>query len=58
MPPVPVLNAGFLKKRMSSIGSSTCSSQATKSASTTTAIANAPSVPLLAHPLSGAWIRP
>ena len=55
---MPVLNAGFRKKRMSSIGSSTCSSQATKSASTTTATAKAPSVPVLAHPLSGAWIRP
>ena len=43
---------------MSSIGSSVCSSHATKSVSTTTAIANAPSVTGAPQPLSGASMSP
>lgn len=57
MPPVPVLNAGLRKYRMSSIGSRRRSSQRQNTASTTSTIANAPIVSMFAHPLLGASIR-
>src|SRR4051812_16970730 len=58
IPPVAVLKAGFRKYDMSSIGSDTRFSQSTNTVSTTTLIANAASVDVLVHPLSGASIRP
>ena len=58
MPAVPVLKAGFRKKRISSIGSLVCSSQKTNTVRTTTAMTKAMSVGALSQPLSGASMRP
>ena len=56
MPPLPVLKLGFRKKRMSSMGTSVCSSHSTNIASTTNETTNAPTVCGAPHPLSGAWM--
>ncbi len=57
IPPVPTLNDGLRKKRMSSIGSFTRNSHRAKMDRTTADRANAPSVTVLVQPLSGASIR-
>src|SRR5258707_599655 len=58
IPEVPTENAEFRKNCMSSIGTSTCSSQTTNRASTTPDTANDRRTPRLVQPVSGAWMRP
>ena len=58
MAPLPTLNAGLRKYRMSSMGDFVWSSQSTKSVSTTTAVANAAIVTGATQPLSGASMKP